>query len=73
MNPRIKTRVIQADFSNASCDYFEGIRRQVADLNIALLVVNAGAMATGRFVKQPESALQQMLDANVYHFAAMLK
>lgn len=30
-------------------------------------------MATGRFVKQPESALQQMLDANVYHFAAMLK
>jgi short-subunit dehydrogenase len=54
-------------------EYFETIKRNVKDLDIALLVVNAGCMSTGRFDKITSINLQQMLDANVYHFAAMLK
>ena len=54
-------------------DYFETIKTKVADLDIGLLAINAGAMQTGRFDKQSDIGLQQMMDANVYHFAAMLK
>lgn len=54
-------------------DYFEDIKKRVADLEIGMVIVNAGAMHTGRFEKQTGLGLQQMLDANVYHFAAMLK
>ncbi len=57
LNPKIKTKVVQADFANTNMEYFENIKNQVKDLDIAVLVVNAGAMTTGRLSKHPETGL----------------
>jgi len=57
LNPAIKTRIVQADFANKNKDYIENIKNQVKDLDIAVLVVNAGAMTTGRLSKHPETGL----------------
>ena len=57
LNPKIKTKVVQADFANTNMEYFENIQNQVKDLDIAVLVVNAGAMTTGRLSNHPETGL----------------
>lgn len=71
--PQVKTRVLQADFANTNMEYFdEKILNQVTDIDISLVIVNAGFMHQGPFQKQTGESLQKMLDANVYHAAAML-
>ena len=40
--PGVKTLVIQADFYKSNLDFYRGIVRKVADLDIGFLILNAG-------------------------------
>ncbi len=50
INPKIKTRVVQADFAgNTTLPFYEGLYKQLDDLDIAILINNAGVMNNGPF------------------------
>ena len=45
LNPKVKSKLIVADFSeNASINFYRSIMKQCDDLNIRFLVVNAGIL-----------------------------
>lgn len=57
-NSKIKTRIVQADFSNTSrpkerdvLSFYDNLKNQLDDLDIAILVNNAGVMYTGLISK----------------------
>jgi hypothetical protein len=58
----VKTRVIAADLARA--ESAEEIARAVADLDVGILVNNAGAGYAGRFDKQDGERLRQMVELN---------
>ena len=43
------------------------------DLDLSLLVINAGIMDLNFVPNQKESVMQQTLDINVYHYVALFK
>ena len=48
--PKIQTRIVQADFSESMTpDFYQNIYRQLEDLNISILVNNAGRIYSGCF------------------------
>jgi short-subunit dehydrogenase len=58
INPKVKTRIVQADFfANTSIDYFKRIRKQVEDLDIGIVVVCAGFKRADWFLKIPVESL----------------
>ena len=47
---KVETKIVVADFSdNTNMDYYRKISEKVEDLDIGLLVVNAGVAYDGRF------------------------
>ena len=49
INPQIETRIVQADFAgNTNLSYYQNIYQQLQDLDIAILVNNAGVARLGR-------------------------
>jgi short-subunit dehydrogenase len=79
-NPRIKTRVVQADFSNASrakeseiIAFYEDLRKKLEDLDIAILVNNAGLMTSGLFsdIQADSSKSKDIIDVNIMHLGMM--
>ena len=68
----VKTRIVVADFSQkTNMEFYNDILCKVSDLDIGLVVVNAGVMNHGGFEKIETEKLQQMLDVNVYQYAAL--
>ena len=74
INPKIQTRIVQADFSNATrskeaevLEFYKGIYNQLSDLDIAILINNAGVMFTGKFADTPSGSARwkDMIDINV--------
>lgn len=59
-NPLIKTRIVQADFSNVTRNkesevlaFYAQLKTKIDDLDVAILVNNAGVMYTGRIDETP--------------------
>ncbi len=84
VNSKIQTRIVQADFSNVSgagrakeaevlAFYENEILKKVEDLDIAILVNNAGVMYTGRFdeTKPDSPRWKEIIDVNVMHVGVM--
>lgn len=53
-------------------DYYGQISEKVEDLDIGLLVVNAGVAYDGRFEHTDPSKLQKMIDVNSYQVGALI-
>ena len=72
INPSIQTRIVQADFSgNATVEFYKNIYEKVKDLDIGLLINNAGVMFNGRVDESKEKYLTDTIDVNVTHVAMM--
>lgn len=72
--PKVKTRLIQMDFSGKNnMAYYDTIIEKVADLDLSMVVVCAGAMYAGKFENLSASELQEMLDLNIYQYVAFAK
>ena len=52
--------------------FYEHIKAQVKDLDIGLLVLNAGCSNEGFFSALAPEQLQEMLDTNCYHVVALM-
>ena len=75
INPKIKTRVVQADFAgNTTLPFYEGLYKQLDDLDIAILINNAGVAHTGQLSERlTYEDLKSTLDVNVMHVALMCR
>ena len=63
----METRIVVADFSkNSNIEFYNEIMSKVSDLDIGLVVLNAGVLNSGYFSKAEADKLQQLLDVNVY-------
>ena len=70
INPKIKTRIVQADFAgNATLPFYEGLYKQLDDLDIAILINNAGVMNNGPFNKVEFKQIKDTLDVDIMHLA----
>ena len=73
-SPDVKTRIVQADFiSNSNLNFYRDIMNKVKDLDIGLIVLNAGIMNVGYFDKKSGRQLQEMMDVNAYSLCILLK
>ena len=66
--------MVIADFSGKSnmAFYDEAIMEKVKDLDIGLVVLNAGVANFGYFDLVESIKLQEMIDTNVYQYGALL-
>ena len=72
--PTVKTRIVQADFGgNCNVKFYKSIKEKVKDIEIGMLVVNAGVMNFGELETQDATKLQAMMDTNMYQYCSMLK
>ena len=65
----VKTRIVIGNFSSgkqANMALYDSIYEQVKDLDIGLVVLNAGVSTRGYFVDVETQKLQEMLDTNCY-------
>ena len=70
INPKIKTRIVQADFAgNANLPFYENLYRQLDDLDIAILINNAGVMNNGPLGEVEPKKLKDTIDVDVIHVA----
>ena len=68
----IKTRIVVADFSQkTNMAFYSDILRKVSDLDIGLVVVNAGVLNVGDCETIEIEKYEQMMDVNVYQYVAM--
>ena len=79
-NPLIQTRIVQADFCNTNrpkdsdvLKFYANLKEKLNDLNIAILVNNAGLMFTGRIDETPldSQKWKDIIDVNVMHVGMM--
>ena len=62
----VKIRTLARDFTTSEdVAYFEEIAKQVADVDVSLLVNNVGVDAIERFDEQPPQAIKRLLMTNV--------
>jgi len=71
----IKTKYIIADFSQLKsiADYKETIGKKLADIDIAMLFLNAGYAQIGPFADIHEEDVEKQIDCNVNHVAYTAK
>ena len=46
--------------------FYDGILEQVKDIDVGLVVINAGVCNDGLYLKVPTAKLQEMIDTNCY-------
>ncbi|CDW78589.1 short chain dehydrogenase reductase family protein [Stylonychia lemnae] len=72
INPKIQTKIVQADFTgNANVQFYQNIFDQVNNLDISILVNNAGIMLNGRVDLIKPKALTDTIDVNVVQVCMM--
>ena len=70
----MKTRIVQADFSgNANLEFYDQIYNKLKDLDISILINNAGVMNNGMFEDISMKEAVDTIDVNVTHVALMTK
>ena len=68
----VKTRIVIANFSGSNkMAFFDAIIDQIKDIDVGLVILNAGVAYTGYFSSTESAKLQEMLDTNVYHVGAL--
>lgn len=66
----VETRILTCDFSGAnSVEFYEKLVERCADIDVSIVIVNAGIMTVGDFDKMPGDVAQTMIDVNSYHYA----
>lgn len=72
-NPKIQTKIVQADFAgNDNVSFYESIYKKLEDYDISILINNAGVMYTRRFdTKDSEKIWKDTIDVNVTHVGMM--
>eukprot|EP01017_Pseudomicrothorax_dubius_P028482 TRINITY_DN3385_c0_g2_i3.p1 TRINITY_DN3385_c0_g2~~TRINITY_DN3385_c0_g2_i3.p1 ORF type:complete len:313 (-),score=77.40 TRINITY_DN3385_c0_g2_i3:99-1037(-) len=66
-SPGVSTRIVIADFEQSvEAGFFERIVEQINDLDISILVNNAGVALLSYFEKETQAHLRSMLNVNVY-------
>lgn len=72
--PGIKTKVVIADFSEGNeLKLYDRILKEVEDLDISILVNNAGLNYRGRFNEVPTTQLAEMSIVNTYPYVLLTK
>ena len=80
VNPKIQTKIVQANFSNAQrpskseiMAFYQGLRNDLNDLDIAILINNAGISFTGYIHDFPADSprWKEIIDINVLHVGMM--
>ena len=67
-NDKIKTLGIQADFSKMhKIEDYNFISEKLKNLDVAILVVNAGVASTGPFEKLSGEDMQNQIAVNISH------
>jgi len=67
INPKIKTRIVVANFSeSAKPGFFDQIYKQVEDLDISILVNNVGFGSLDYFHKVSEEEIRDLININIY-------
>ena len=63
--PKIQTRIVQADFSESMTpDFYQNIYRQLEDLDISILVNNAGIAYFNYFAMISAQEIKDMIQTN---------
>lgn len=74
MNTGVETKLIVADFSgDASIDFYKNILHQVSDLDVSIVIANAGVLLIGAIETTEAQRQCGMLDVNMYHYVMMHK
>jgi 17beta-estradiol 17-dehydrogenase / very-long-chain 3-oxoacyl-CoA reductase len=74
INPKIQTRIVQADFTgNANDAFYTQLYNKLKDLDISILINNAGVMTNGAFDQVDIKQSADMLDVNVTQVIMMTK
>eukprot|EP00347_Sterkiella_histriomuscorum_P020875 403336131 len=72
LNPNIKTKILQKDFSGeTSVKFYEDIYAQIKELDIAMLINNAGVMNNGTFLETDFEKIKATIDVDVLHVNQM--
>lgn len=73
-SPDIETKIVIADFSgDASLAFYRNLLDLVKDLDVSIVIANAGLMNIGAIETMKDGWLQSMLDVNIYHYIMMHK
>ena len=51
--------------------FYDAIMEKVSDIDIGVVILNAGVSHFGYFADRKPAELQEMLDTNVYQYGAM--
>lgn len=74
IHPNIKTQIIVADLSESlEKDFFSKINDQVKNMDISILINNAGVANTGKFIDLAVDQLKEMMIVNSYAPMMMMK
>ena len=67
--PKIQTRIVQADFSESMTpDFYQNIYRQLEDLNISILINNAGVCYFNYFAMISAQEIKDMIQTNCWSY-----
>ena len=73
-SPNIKTKIVVADFSgDASLTFYRNLLNVVKDIDISIIIANAGLLNVGDFESSKSSIFTNMIDVNLYHYIMMHK
>ena len=68
----VQTRIVVANFSGShNMAFYDAIMAQTADIDIGLVVLNAGVDHLSFFEEAEGAKLQEMIDTNVYQVGAL--
>ena len=74
-SPKVKTRIVQADFANGGekLELYERIYEEVKDLDISILVNNAGVLHNGYFRDLTVKQVTEQVIVNTYPYILLTK
>ena len=74
LDPKVKSLLVVADFSDSSnLEFYENIRQRCADLNVRIVIANAGILDANDVALADKLRLQHTVDVNAYHVALTTK
>ena len=66
-NDKIQVKIVVADFNgNANMAFYQKLKQDIGDINISLLILNAGVLYGGLLEKTNPKDMQATIDINIY-------